>query len=177
MRSRARLLNTIVRTALMWCAGSWDLTLENLSTLRSLQQVMLRKMLGHRPAASDTAADYMHRVNTKIKRLKGLLRIIDWDQAYHRIFFSWAGKVARISQQDPGRLTSKVLMFRNWNWIQNVAARNNGNQLHGRRLHVWRWERALYKYFCNGSWLASAQNKEYWTSLLDDMVSWRSVTR
>ncbi len=48
--------------------------------------------------------------------------------------------------------TFELLCYRNWQWIEQTAARNRGNQLHGRRFHVWRWEQILYKTFPTSSW-------------------------
>ena len=65
--------------------------------------------------------------------------------------------------------------WKNWAWIQTIAEQNAGNQLHGRRLHVWRWERPLYKYFSKEShtWEQAALDKVAWLASLDDMVAWR----
>ncbi len=45
---------------------------------------------------------------------------------------------------DGSRITVKVLQYSSWDWIRQVAANNNGNQLHGRRLRLGQWERPLY---------------------------------
>ena len=103
--------------------------------------------------------------------------MLDWDQVYHRRQFMWAGKVARLAAKDPERLTYQVLVHRNWEWIKNVSVKNNGSQLHGRRLRIWRWERPLYKYHGEIPWELVAQNEEMWAQQLDKMVRWRTASR
>ena len=84
---------------------------------------------------------------------------------------SWAGHTSRMTDYDSDRLTCRVLHFRNWSWIQNVASANRGNQLHGKRLRIWRWERPLYKFFKDRDWELAAQDKSEWDALLDDFVA------
>ena len=102
-----------------------------------------------------------------------------FDARYHRLVFKWAGHVQRIGLHDEDRLTFQMLRFKSWSWIQGVAAAHGGAQLHGRRLHVWRWERPLYKFFATQgcTWESAAEDKTRWTDLLDTMVAWRCSNR
>ena len=79
-----------------------------------------------------------------------------------------------MGEYDPFRITFQVLRFKDWQWIQNVANQNYGNQLHCRQLHVWRWERPLYKFFETRpeSWGQIAVDEQEWHRLLDEMVEW-----
>ena len=102
-----------------------------------------------------------------------------WDSHYHRLVFLWGGHVQRMKIYDPTRLTYRILNYKNWAWIQDIAGKNNGNQLHNRKVHVWRWERPLYKYFEQRSrtWQEEAMDKNSWHKLLDSMVAWRCLHR
>ena len=115
----------------------------------------------------------MYRANSRIRRLKSLHGIPDWDWVYHRSVFAWAGHVARMRSYDKQRSTYQVLCYRNWAWIQKVAQDNGGNQTHGRRLRIWRWERPIYKYFGEDCWEDVAQDSHHWSCLLDEMATWR----
>ena len=174
---RYKLLFTLVQTALCWCWSSCNLTVTQLSKIRGVQQTMMRKMLCLRREKSETLEDYMHKANSKVKCLKEKHAVKDWDWLYHRSVFSWAGHVARMPAYDPKRLTHLLLKFRSWRWICNVSSTNGGNQLHGKRLHIWRWERAIYKYHGDEDWQEVAQNSTTWNSQLDAMATWRSTNR
>jgi len=138
---------------------------------------MLQKMLRFRPRVDESKEDFMIRVNCRLKHIKQLHRVIAWDILYHRSVFKWAGHVVRIQQYDAARLTHKVLAHKCWRWIQTVARQNRGNQLHGRRLRTWRWERPLYKYLGDECWETAAQDKLEWNSKLDAMTEWRRTHR
>ena len=132
-------------------------------------------MLGARPFAAETRADFAIRVNQKLCHLKQFHNVAAWDKVYHKSVFSWAGHIARMAQYDANRLTYRVLQHKNWQSIQMVAAANRGNQQHHRYLRIWRWERPLYSYFEGraASWEHTAQDKAEWAGLLDDMADWR----
>ena len=170
---RIELLNVIVAHSLFWCSGSWNLTVTQATKLRVVQSQMLRKMLNFRPQPNETKVDFMIRTNSKIKHLKGLHHIIDWDKMYHRSVFIWAGHVARMAQYAPERETYQALKYRNWSWIQQVTANNSGSQLHGYHLRIWRWEYPLYKFFSESDWMEVAQDKIVWMSQLDAFMDWR----
>ena len=174
---RCKLLFTLVKTALSWCWGSWNLTGDQLSKLRGAQLSMMRKMVGLRRQGSEPLREYMQRANSKVKQIREQNCVPGWDWLYHRSVYAWGGHVARIGVHDPSRLTSKTLQFRCHQWLTNVSLYNRGNQLHGRCLHVWRWERPLYKYHTNMDWQNVAQNAEYWNAHLDEMASWRCYNR
>ena len=174
---RLELLNSLVSHSLFWCSGSWNLTKRQESKLRGVQQKMLLKMVGIRPVTDETKPEYMARANRRLKHLKTFHKVAEWDKAYLKSIFSWAGHVSRIKQYDKGRITYKVLTFKSWRWIQTVAEENRGCQLHGRRLRTWRWERPMYKLFTNDRWENLAQDKQSWLSCLDEMVQRWCITR
>ena len=130
-------------------------------------------MLCLRREAAETPEDYMRRANSKVKSLKLRHGMRGWDWLHHRSVYAWGRHVARIRSYDSGRLSYALLDFKKWKWVCRTALMNGGNQLHGRRLHVWRCERALYKYHMDEDWQDIAQNHATWNSQLDVMASWR----
>ena len=138
---------------------------------------MLQKMVTLKRRAGEEADDYMHRLRHKILHLKVRHSFIAWDRRAYSIMFSWAGHVARIGRYDADRLTYRILQHKSWEWIQTVARTNGGNQLHGRRLKVWRWEAPMYKFFKKASWQEVAQNKESWNEQLEKMIDWKCRRR
>ena len=179
MKPRLKLLRLLVACALFWCAGSWNLTTVQLAKLRGVQQAMIRKMLGLRAHDGETVADFCERHARSVKHVLLSHGERSWDATYHRLMFSWAGHVQRIGSYDPQQPTFQVLHYKDWQWIQLIASQNSGNQLHCRKLHTWRWERPLYKFFQDreDSWEQVAANKAEWQQLLPDMVTWRCTHR
>ena len=166
-----------VCTSLFRCSGSWNLTATQVSKLRGIQQAMLHKMIALRRRDDEPLQVFMERLNSKIKRLKIANRFEDFDRMYHRSVFKWAGHVARMRQYDSQRVTYRILQHKSWEWIYKTSQEFGGSQLHGKRFHVWRWERPVYKFFGSSSWQEAAQDNVLWNQQLDDMVSWRVCNR
>ena len=177
IQQRLSLLQLLVASSLFWCSGSWNLTARQVSKLKGLQQKMLRKMITVRRITHEDTAAHVARLHSRIKHFKERHAFEDWDRIYHRSIFKWAGHVVRFKSWDRKRLTYRVLKYFDWRHIQKIADNNSGNQLHGRKIRTWRWERPLYRYFSESSWQECAQCKQSWTSQLEDMVNWRCSTR
>lgn len=166
-----KLLAISVDPALFWCAGSWNPTKAQLQTLRGVQQSMVRKMLGRRRQVGESLEECMRKINSQIRNLFIRHGVERWDAKYYGLYFTWAGDVARISINDPERLTYQALVHKDIAWIHKIADQFHGNQLHGRKLHTWRWERLLIKYDSN--WKSKALDKQSWSRSLNDMIVWR----
>ena len=173
---RLILLNVLVRSALFWCAGSWHLTHRQLSKLRAAQQAVLRKMLRLRCRPDETTEDFCTRYARSIKDALHQHGQEPWDVIYHKLVFTWAGKISRMGKNCPDRLTYKIFRTRDWQTIQDIAHQNGGNQLHCRRFRVWRWEQQVYKCFQGSpqTWRKAAENPQRWSDLFDEMVLMRS---
>ena len=76
------------------------------------------------------------------------------------------GYVARTAAIDSDRPTGKALHLWNIASIRAYAARNKGNQGHGRCVHVWRLESDLYNF---GNDVGT-----HWESLAKETSSWFS---
>ena len=136
-------------------------------------------MLRLKKGDDETVGMFCERYARNVKQVLHAHGEQSWDETYDGLVFSWAGHVHRIGSYDPDRLTFQVLHYKKLQWIQLIASQNGGNQLHCRKLHTWRWERPLYKFFADreGSWQQSAANKTEWQQLLPDMVAWRDIHR
>ena len=124
--------------------------------------------------------DYVHECNRRLKHIKARLSISSWDHLAMRNHFGWAGYVARLGKLDPWRLTYRVMIFKNREWLDVVEAANNGRQLHGRRLRVWRWGLVLVKWSkkCQvKDWKILAEDRRAWLSVLDEMARWHRGNR
>ena len=88
----------------------------------------------------EVGVDFFPRQQRKITGLMDKHGVRSWDTRTRGLYFRWAGQVSRLAKAEPHRLTPMLLAFRNIKTIREYAARNGGNQGHGRYLHVWRWE-------------------------------------
>ena len=176
LEARLSLFAKTVNPALFWCAGSWTLRKDQLATLRGVQRRMLRKIIGFQKGEDEDIELFMQRSNRTINNLIARHNVKLWDNLSHRAVYGWAGKVARINIQNPDRWTSKVFLYRNWDWIQIIASNNSGRQLHGRYLKAWRWERPIYKFF-GTNWHSKAAHEDDWASEECDFLRWRAINR
>ncbi len=153
---------------------------KNLSGLRALQGRMLRKMLGFKRDHTEDAGAYMQKAHHTVKQLKRKHGILDWDVEAYKNLFGWAGHVSRFREYDADRLTLRVLMYRDREWLSNVEAQNSGRQLHGRYLRTWRWEYPLAKFAGSKnvfSWHLLAKDKRSWLASLNEMAEWYNAHR
>ena len=169
---RCKMLARGVHPALFWCSGSWNLRKDQLQRLRGVQNSMLRKMLKFTRGSGESIGDFMHRTEGIIKNLKAKHDITSWDLLVHRSAFRWAGRLVQISLDDPGRLTAILFNFKDSAWLKRIEAENDGRQLHGRILRVWRWESAFFKSF-GVKWKETAADRGHWDSLENWYLNWR----
>ena len=164
LSKRIKLLKIIAEPALFWCAGTWKLTYEQCSMLRGVQREMLMKMM--RPRRRDDEVDevFFPRLHSQITSVMTKSEFCSWDLKARDYYFKWAGSVARMGKEDSRRLTSRVLHFLNIDSIRAFAKRNHGDQGHGRRLHVWRWESDVHDYGAkqHTAWEHLALNSSEW---------------
>jgi len=176
LKTRLTILGRAVHPALLWCAGSWNLRKDQLATLRAVQYTMIRKMMGFSKGIEETMDEFMQRSNSSIKHIMAMHGVLGWDLLAHRSGFRWAGKLVQLQVQDPSRVSVAIFAHRDWKWIQEVAERNSGRQLHCRILKVWRWERPFYK-FAGTDWKLAAVNSDYWRESEKDFITWRKFNR
>ena len=136
-----------------------------------MQNQMFRRMVGMWLFLNESPTEFMIRSNKYLKELRESLFKESWSETYTRSVYRWAGHVARLSLHDPQRLTLHVLYYKNYAWILNQSV--NGNQGHGRRLRIWRWETNLYKAL-GPAWQDYAFHRDTWDGLLDTLVKWRA---
>ncbi len=167
---RLEFLHKVVVPALFWCAGSWHLRSQKYVALRGLQRKMIRKMMCFKKNAEEDLETFMKRTETAITSAMIRHHIVSWDVYARRLVFKWAGWVARLQTFDPRRLTLSVLRHKNYKWLRVIQDSNNGRQLHGRILKVWRWETLLHSFFLENypleDWEEVALNKDRWTQVV-----------
>ena len=62
----------------------------------------------------------------------------DWDCTALRHHFGFAGFVSRLGSFDGDRIAFKIIKYRDRDWLNLIESQNNGRQIHGRYLRIWR---------------------------------------
>ena len=135
---------------------------KQLSNLRGFQQRLFWKKFRVKPQ-TEMLHETMIRLARKIKDFEKLSGWIDIDLMQRQLVHEWAGHVARLPTWRPGCLTSRILEWRDRNWLDEIAIKE-GSQMHGRRLRVWRWEEQVSNKF-GGDWRKTAKDKDAWNRL------------
>ena len=171
MKNRLDFLNRVVAPALFWCSGSWNLRAQQYVKLRGLQRSMIRRMMKFSKPEEEGIQDFMKRTNTSITNIMQRLHILSWDVYARRSIFKWAGWVARLKHFDPSRVTLKVMLHRNLEWLQGIKEQNSGRELHCRYIKVWRWETLVWNWCRENvgaqSWMQLAEDPETWNAIVD----------
>ena len=76
------------------------------------------------------------------------------------------GHIVRTKLYDNTRLALLVSNYKDLEWIRRYEEAR-GQQGHGRRLHVWRLEAKIWKYFNRKPWKEIARDRHEWTTHLE----------
>ena len=132
LRKRLQLLQMVVEPSFFWCAGTWKITLEHYAYLKGVQREILRRMIRCPRIEGEVDDDFFPRQQQKITGPMDKHSVRSWDTRARDYYFRWAGQVARLGRAEPHRLTPMLLALRSITSIIDYAARNGGNQRHGR---------------------------------------------
>ena len=96
-------------------------------------------------------------------------RLLHNCQAKHKLLHGdGCGHVARVTNMDPKRATSRIFTLKNMKWLRRLK-KELGSQCHGRRFRQWRWEQAVAQ--CVGTeWVKVAQDRAAWRAKMDAMI-------
>ena len=102
-------------------------------------------------------------------------KLTAWEVFVLRRLYNWAGHVARLQQQEPRRLTSRVLAFRCCRALEAHAFLTGGWQGHSGRYYVHNWERQFHDFFVKEDvdWDIVAMNKKTWNAKLSGWSRWK----
>ena len=102
----------------------------------------------------------VNRLRNKLTDELGLER---WDKVCLSRVYDWAGHVARFGKHQVDRLAWKALHWRDVNYLTFLET-NYGQQCHGRKFRVWRWEMQFTR-FLGKDWKEKAQDPELWQDM------------
>jgi hypothetical protein len=152
----------VVEPALFWCAGTWKLSVDNSKRLRGVQRQMLVRMTCPKRKLGELDDQFFPRMESIVTEGLEKHGVSTWDARAREYYFKWAGTVARLGS-DPDRIAPRMLHFYNIASVKEYARKHKGDQGHGRRLHVWRWESELVDY--NPDWENLSCNALEWLSV------------
>ena len=171
---RLDFLRRVVLPCLLFNIGTCHLSKAQLRRLRGVEDKMMRRVFrwyfkdeftGEDPKqdVSDYMAVMAHKLDVYRQR-RGYRR---WDEEALVRSYTWAGHVARFSKYNANRLALKALCYRDINYLRTLE-RLYGQQCHGRRIRVWRWERQ-FSAILGDHWQSIALEGESWE---DSMNYW-----
>ncbi len=171
LAKRVQIFRATVEASFLWCAGSWNLRLEQLKRIKGAQSRMMRRMLRIKRWDGEEMDELIIRSNSILKhRLRDTsIKHSWWGEKYVQLRLDWGGHVARLRKHDPSRLTYRVFNHWNYNAIRHVSDQHEGKQHHGRYIHVWRWEYYLYKHI-GRTWYDDAQNRDTWKTCVNKAI-------
>ena len=140
--------------------------------LRGVQFKMQRKILGRRANPWEPMWYLMETANSKLKELREMWDIETWDKTFLRYQFRWAGHVARYKGYGNTKWAYEALTHKDWQHHKDNVAKF-GSQLHGKRVHVFRWEASFYKFWKKDDWKMWAADKTIWAELEEEWLHWR----
>ena len=118
LRKRGLYLNAIILPTLLWCAGWWYVTRDQVQHVGQIQRDMFQIMVGMRLRDPETVDDFCVRRNKKKrKHQREELSPSPWDGMVYKSVYTWAGLVSRLSLYDSNRLTHHALMHTSYRHI------------------------------------------------------------
>jgi hypothetical protein len=160
--SKLRLLSEILKQVGLWSAGSWNLTLQQASTLRGFQQRLLRKVISIK-GADGMQFEIMERLVRKVKYWKGLAKWESLDVAQRRLQHEWAGHVERTMLWRSEPWAARIMHWRDRRWLDEMVVKH-GHQMHGRKVRVWRREHNIINKV-GKNWHSKTRSKDEWRKL------------
>ena len=141
---RLRLFDTCVTQAVLWCCESWTLTQVEKQKLRTVQNDMLRRMVGPRRGAEEDWVDWIKRSTRAARKIAEDAGIRFWVEAQVQKKWSWAGHVSRMAAD---RLAKKATTWRDsfwWATEQTLPSAHRFKRPH--RTRWFRWEDELRRF-------------------------------
>jgi hypothetical protein len=171
---RLALLDRFVRPAVMYCIGSLNPTKRHLQSIRGMQGAMIRKMLGWKRPPEIELGEYMLTTARKVKRAVESSGLMWWDEYLLKQIYSWAGHLGRMSVYDPSRVALQSIQHKGRRYLISLQE-EFGQQCHGKRFHVWRWEKMFYNYF-GADWMQCTLDSDKWFDKFHQWLQWKRKT-
>lgn len=172
IKKRLRLFDACIGSSVLWCSCSWTPRVDEMRSLRTAQNGMLRRICGTRRHDGELWLDWMKRATHGARALAEEARVRDWVHTHGQYTWAWAGHVARRSSTT---WLWRVSTWRNSQWNQIVLDLGGLRPLRP-STHRWmKWEDALRRYCAEagvGSWLQFASDKSRWLRERDQFAEW-----
>jgi hypothetical protein len=136
-----------------------------------MQGAMIRKMLGWKRPPEIELGEYMLTTARKVKRAVESSGLMWWDEYLLKQIYSWAGHLGRMSVYDPSRVALQSIQHKGRRYLISLQE-EFGQQCHGKRFHVWRWEKMFYQYF-GDNWMNMTLESDSWNDRFSGWLEWR----
>ncbi len=152
-------------------SSSLNPTSRHLQAIRTMHGAMIRKMLGLKRDPDSSLGEYMRHTSIQINKAMTACGVLWWDDYFLKQIYSWAGHIGRMAVYDPSRVVLQTLKHKSRKYLLSLQSQF-GQQCHGRRFHVWRWEKAFYDHF-GEDWMYRTIVSETWDDGFLAWLSWR----
>ena len=112
-QKRLRLFDMCVTQTALWCNESWLLTVAERRRLQSVQNEMLRRIVGPRRRPDEEYVDWIVHATAAARRIAKSAGIRFWAETHLTSKFRWAGHVMRM---DDRRLAKRATEWRDSEW-------------------------------------------------------------
>ena len=161
MKERLRLFDMCVTQTMLWCCESWTLTKAEKQRMQTVQNDMLRRIVGPRRGAEEEWLTWIKLSTRAARKHAKDARVRFWLEAHLRKKWSLAGHVARMAED---RLAKRATVWRDSFWWAIEGSMPIASRCQRPVRTRWlRWEDELRRYAssdCGGMpWQETAQNK------------------
>ena len=107
----------------------------------------------------------------KVKQAIEVSGVLWWDDYLLKQIYSSAEDVGRMSAYDPTRVALQSSQHKGRQYLLSLQA-ELGQQCHGKRFHIWRWEKMCDQYF-GEDWMQITLESDCWNDNLKSWLGWR----
>ncbi len=122
-----RLFDSTVSNTVLWCCGSWALTVKQKKMLKAVRRSMLRRMVGPPKMPDEDYITWIRRVTHMAEVTAEQAEISCWQTQSFAAKWQWAAKLVRTDQ---ARWASRTTFWRDSTW---TALHRAGSQAYGSR--------------------------------------------
>jgi hypothetical protein len=170
LEKRFKLLQSTVAMSLLWCSETWTLTVKQKRYLRSVQRLMLRKILFVRRRPEEEYVPWIRRATKLAEERARRAGVKCWLAMHLESKWRWAGQLANM---DPERWAARTTFWRDSDWwcYQPRGGSSYGSRpIRARPGNMLRWEDDLRKFAEEKGW-------QSWSKAALDALSWEEHER
>ena len=177
-KKRLQLFQATVAKTVLWCAGSWKLSVAQKRKLRSTQRAMLRRMVGPNRRPEEDYITWVRRATSKAEEKARTAGTPCWVERQLKEKWRWAGKTANMERERWARRTTE---WRNNDWWNSQAKRTLSCPVRSRAGRFHRWEDEFVSFAQHNhweeDWFHKANDIQFWASKEDEFIKFAGIRK